>query len=153
MEWIPVRWSNWGSFDLVVLNFFDERSGVASATFSSAAWLERFLVGWPWLLPPSDFAIAPVALRDKFLEVIDACVGCGVGFCVWGVVLAFFAEVTISLPSLASTMSRFLPLLLTEVVWVCMLWFGPSIVAGGSDGEANAFFTLMGADFLPIQSC
>ena len=42
------------------------------------------------------------------------------GNCIWGVVRAFFAEATISLPSLANTMSRFLPLLLTEVVGVCV---------------------------------
>lgn len=162
---LPVRWRNWGSFNLLpvaVLTFFDERTGVAtvasgtsSSTLSSAAWIERFFVGRPWLSPLSDIAIAPVALRDEALGVM-ACVGCsaaGAGYRIWGVlVFAFFAETTVSSPSLANTMSRFLPLLLTEVVGVCMAWFGPSTVAGGSDGRAEAFFTLLGAG-LPIQSC
>lgn len=61
---LPVRWRNWGSFNLLpvaVLTFFDERTGVAtvasgtsSSTLSSAAWIERFFVGRPWLSPLSS---------------------------------------------------------------------------------------------------
>ena len=147
MDEEPVRRSDWlgGLFDSVVLTFFDGRTGVASTTLSLAAWLERFLVEWLWLSPLSDITIIPVALRDE-VGVMDACVGCGAG-----VVLAFFVEETVTLPSLAITILRFLPVLLAEVVGVP--WFKPSTASGRFDGRADTFFTLLGAGLLPIGSC